>query len=54
MSDLVIPSSGTAPKCGRKCATICASRFLADFWGVYVFRYTAHHYAKLGVVLFQP
>ena len=37
MSDFVISSSGLAPKCGRKCATICASRFLADFSGVYVF-----------------
>ena len=39
---------------GMKCATICASRFLADFSGVYVSRYTAHHSAKLGIVLFQP
>ena len=54
MSDFVISSSGLAPKCGRKCATICASRFLADFSGVYVLRYTAHHSAKLGIVLFQP
>jgi hypothetical protein len=27
-----------APKCGRKCATICASRFLADLSDVYVLR----------------
>src|SRR5215218_568176 len=54
MSDFVISSSGLAPKCGRKCATIWASRFLADFSGVYVLRYTAHHSAKLGIVLFQP
>jgi hypothetical protein len=25
-----------APKCGGRCTTICASRFLADFSGVYV------------------
>ena len=54
MSDFVISSSRLAPKCGRKCATICASRFLADFSGVYVLRYTAHHSAKLGIVLFHP
>src|SRR5262245_13771233 len=54
MSDFVISSSGLAPKCGRKCATICASRFRADFSGVYVLRYTAHHSAKLGIVLFHP
>src|SRR6476619_2281381 len=54
MSDFVISSSGLAPKCGRKWATICASRFRADFSGVYVLRYTAHHSAKLGIVLFHP
>src|SRR3970282_306556 len=54
MSDFVISSRGLAPKSGRKCATICASRFRADFNGVYVLRYTAHHSAKLGIVLFQP
>jgi hypothetical protein len=38
MSDFVISSSGRAPTWGRKCATICASRFRADFCGVYVLR----------------
>jgi len=37
MSDLVISSSGLAPKCGRKWATMFSSRFLAAFSGVYVF-----------------
>ena len=54
MSDFVISSSRFAPKWGRKCATICVSRFLAVFSGVYVSRYTAHHSAKLGIVLFHP
>src|SRR5687767_8968932 len=47
MSDFVISSSGLAPKCGGKCATICPSRFFAALSGVYVFRYTSHHFAKL-------
>ena len=54
MSDFVISSSALVSKCGRKWATIWASRLRADFSGVYVFLEIAHHSAKLGIVLFHP